>query len=354
MKRVVWIIAAACFACGGALAEPADEPQPHPAPHHRKSIVARVAHPAQVVEAPRQTLLDPPPGMGDSAAPAIEPRPHPAPHHRRLNEGARTPVAHPEHVVDAPRLALPDPSPELLPVPERRMPERRTGDIAEPAPHPIAHRKYAEGAKSSTAHRVHTAHIVEAPRETLLDLPPESLSPQEQAVGEIADQNGDRTFLMVDKSLGRILLFEDGKPVFMGNALTGESTADRLPPNELKEDFNKLDALQYKVTPAGRYTVTRGYDAEYGGPLLDITEIKGKDWGIAIHQVYLGIPAEHRAERLRSTRFDDKNITFGCINVTPDAIKLLLRELPKTGSTALYVLPRDATSTIAFFAQHNS
>jgi hypothetical protein len=240
---------------------------------------------------------------------------------------------------------------------------------AEPPPHHASHRithavsAEAVGAPLGTApgappgHHVHHARrraAQEMPDEVLHPLPLDALSDREESVSEIADENGDKRFLMVDKSLGRILLFEDGKPVFMGRALTGESTADNLPPNELKEKFDNLDALQYKVTPAGRFTVVRGYDNEYGGPLLDVKEIKGKDWGIAIHQVYLGIPAEHRAERLKSPRDDDKNITYGCINVTRNTIKLLLRELPETGATALYVLPRDEPNTDAYFTPHNS
>ena len=158
---------------------------------------------------------------------------------------------------------------------------------------------------------------------------------------------------MVDKALGRIILFENDKPVFSGSALTGESTADRLPPGALHEKFSKLTALDTKVTPAGRYTVTRGHDSDYG-PLLDINEIQGKDWGIAIHQVYLGTPSERRAERLQSPNDQDKHITFGCINVTPEAIRFLMKELPRKRATPLYILPLDETSTAAYFSPHSS
>jgi L,D-transpeptidase catalytic domain len=194
---------------------------------------------------------------------------------------------------------------------------------------------------------------VEDQRPGLTSLPASELSAQELRVSQIAAQNGDQTFLMVDKSLGKIILFEYGQPVFKGQALTGESTADRLPPTELTEKFAKLDALDTKITPAGRFTVARGFDKEYG-PLFDIKEIKGKDWAIAIHQVYLGIPSEHRAARLQSPRYDDKNITFGCINVAPTTIQLLLQELPEKGTTVLYVLPRDETKTASYLAAHNS
>jgi hypothetical protein len=193
----------------------------------------------------------------------------------------------------------------------------------------------------------------EPPPGHLPELSPDVLSPQELRVRNIALMNGDRMFLMVDKGMGKILLFEDGKLVFMGNALTGESYADRLLPAELSETMDSLNALDTKITPAGRFTVTHGYNKDYG-PLLDVNQIKGKDWGIAIHQVYLGIPSEHRASRLQSPREADKNITFGCINVAPDAIHLLLRELPDHEPSALYVLPRDETQTVAFFAPRNS
>jgi hypothetical protein len=184
-------------------------------------------------------------------------------------------------------------------------------------------------------------------------LPPDALTTQEHDVGKLAVRNGDDKFLMVDKSLGKILLWEGGKPVFIGNALTGASYSDRLPTNEMKEAFAKLDALDTKVTPAGRFTVARGFEKGYG-PLFDIKEIQGKDWAIAIHKVFLGFPWEHRATRLESSRYDDKNITFGCINVTPETMELLLRELPENAATPLYVLPRDETKTAAFFAPPSS
>jgi hypothetical protein len=59
---------------------------------------------------------------------------------------------------------------------------------------------------------------------------PAVLSDQEERVGQIAVENGDQIFVMVDKARGKIILFENGKPVFSSAALTGESMADRLPP----------------------------------------------------------------------------------------------------------------------------
>lgn len=184
-------------------------------------------------------------------------------------------------------------------------------------------------------------------------LAPDTLTRQEIRVSHIAAMNGDKTYLMVDKAVGRILLFENGQPVYFSNALTGASTGDNLPPNAQSETFDQLESLADKVTPAGRFTVSRHFDKEYG-PLFDINEIKGADWGIAIHQVYLGIPAEHRDVRLQSPYITDKNVTFGCINVSHDAVQVLVRELPENRPTPLYVLPRDPSQTGTYFVAHTS
>ena len=180
-----------------------------------------------------------------------------------------------------------------------------------------------------------------------------ALSDQEQQVSEIAAGRGDRDYLMIDKSRGQIILFREGRPVLSGPALTGESPLDRLPPGVLAKKFTRHAPLNEKVTPAGRFTVSRGHDRELG-PTFDINEIDGKDWGLAIHQVYLGTPSEHRGERLRSTTEADNHITFGCINVTPDMMRRLMSDLPNKRSTPLYILPRDTDRTAAFFGSRHS
>jgi len=184
------------------------------------------------------------------------------------------------------------------------------------------------------------------------EAPPE-LSYQETQVARRAVDNGDQTFVMVDKARGLIILFEHGQAVFGGAALTGENDADNLPKDALTEKIARMNALRYKVTPAGRFTLSRGYEKDYG-TLLDVNEIQGPDWGIAIHKVYLGTPSEHRDARLRSPAAEDKHITFGCINVAADTMRYLLRELPMKQTTPLYVLPRDAAMTMAWFTPRQS
>jgi len=205
----------------------------------------------------------------------------------------------------------------------------------------------------------HVAHVRRAVRKVVAvpgDPAPDSdsaLTDQEEVVSQLAEMKGDRDYLMVDKTHGKIILFENNEPVFAGPALTGESTADNLPPGALHEKFDKLIALDTKVTPAGRYTVSRSHDDDLG-TVLDINEIHGTDWGIAIHRVYLGTPSEHREQRIESPNAQDKHITFGCINVTPDAIAFLLKKLPEKSATPLYILPEDDSKTVAYFAPRTS
>jgi hypothetical protein len=79
--------------------------------------------------------------------------------------------------------------------------------------------------------------------------PGPKLSDQQRAVSAIAIQNGDRRFLMLDKSRGELLLFVDGQPVFQGAALVGESRADDIPPYLFTKPFSVPAKLSEKVTP---------------------------------------------------------------------------------------------------------
>ncbi len=128
----------------------------------------------------------------------------------------------------------------------------------------------------SAAHRSAILVKGDPQRRSLAQLPSDILSSQERQVSEIAVQKGDLDFVMVDKRLGKVLLFESGKPVFSGAALTGESTLDRLPPGSLSMYSTKMVGLKYKVTPAGRFTLTRDYDSAYAS-LFNIKELEGKD-----------------------------------------------------------------------------
>ena len=145
---------------------------------------------------------------------------------------------------------------------------------------------------------------------------------------------------MLDKAHGTITVFERGNPTFSGAALTGENPADYLAPDAIGKTFAEQNGYKYKVTPAGRYTVSVGFDPAYG-ETLDINEIQGVDWDIAIHKVWLGAPSEHRDPRLRSSSDQDKHITYGCIDVFLPTMAQIMRRRPDQEQTPIYILPED-------------
>jgi L,D-transpeptidase catalytic domain len=174
------------------------------------------------------------------------------------------------------------------------------------------------------------------------------LSSEARRVSQMAERNGDRDYLMLDKARGKIFVFQNNRPTFSGAALTGEYPVDYLAPDATQKTFKESEGLKYKVTPAGRYTVSVGFDPAYGDT-LDVNEVQGKDWDIAIHKVWLGAPSEHRDARLRSPGTQDKHITYGCIDVDGATMKGLMDRLPDDEATPLYILPQDESLIIKFF-----
>jgi hypothetical protein len=179
------------------------------------------------------------------------------------------------------------------------------------------------------------------------------LSPEALRVSQIAERNGDRDYLMLDKAHGKIIAFQQGRPTFTGAALTGENPSDYLAPDAFTKRFSEQKGLRYKITPAGRYTVSVGFDPHYG-QTLDVNEVQGADWDIAIHRVWLGAPSEHRDLRLLSSRVDDKHITYGCIDVDGPTMQALLDRAPSADRTVLYILPQDESLVSRFFLPHEA
>jgi hypothetical protein len=171
-------------------------------------------------------------------------------------------------------------------------------------------------------------------------------------VSRIANRNGDQDFLIIDKVNGRIITFEHGMPTFSGAALTGENLTDVIPQDAFSKSFSETRGLKYKVTPAGRFTVSSGFDPAYG-ETLDVNEVQGKDWDVSIHRVWLGAPAEHRDMRLRTSTGQDKHITYGCIDVDAETMRQLLRHLPHQAKIPLYILPVDEHLIATLFTPHD-
>jgi hypothetical protein len=174
------------------------------------------------------------------------------------------------------------------------------------------------------------------------------LSAAAKQVSQLADRNGDQNFLMIDKAQGKIIVFQRGQATFSGAALTGENPADHMPDDAWGKPFSALRDVKYKITPAGRYTVSSGYDRAYG-TTLDVNEVQGEDWDIAIHRVWLGAPREHRDVRLTTQGGQDKHITYGCIDVDSATMQELLRRVPNEKKIPLYILPADESLTSKIF-----
>jgi L,D-transpeptidase catalytic domain len=170
------------------------------------------------------------------------------------------------------------------------------------------------------------------------------LSDAELRVSEVAARNGDRNYLMVDKSRGKLIQFANGVPVFVSPALTGASLADRIPADAYTKTFAEQYDTRFRVTPAGRFTVSHGFDRVVGAT-LDINEIKGRDWSIAIHSA----GSASRYARLRSSLDEDKHITEGCVNVDADTMRRLATLPARHGRIPLYILPMDEHLITQFF-----
>jgi len=173
------------------------------------------------------------------------------------------------------------------------------------------------------------------------------VSPSVRRVSLVAEEYGDRFFLVVDKVHGKIALFENGEPVFVADALTGQNTADYMPADATSKTYAQQVGVKYKVTPAGRFTVSVGFDDKYG-ELLDINEMQGSDWALAIHQVALR-NSQRRDQRLRSSNDDDKHITDGCVDVDLSTIRHLISVLGRRANVPIYILPMNEMLFPRFF-----
>lgn len=84
-------------------------------------------------------------------------------------------------------------------------------------------------------------------------------------------------------------------------------------------------ALVGQDTPVGQFELTHAQTdlPGYGGDILMFHEDETSVYGI--HRRWDLIPAQHRAQRLRSNRsIDRRAVTNGCINVEPEVYDLLL------------------------------
>jgi hypothetical protein len=78
------------------------------------------------------------------------------------------------------------------------------------------------------------------------------------------------------------------------------------------------------VTPLGEYQLVQRFteQAGYDGDVLQFHETEEQVY--SIHRVWLLRPEQKRLQRLASKKVNDRLITSGCINVSPDVYEQLI------------------------------
>lgn len=158
-------------------------------------------------------------------------------------------------------------------------------------------------------------------------------------VGDFAHQvlhsgnAGGRAFAVVDKSAGRIWVFDSqGRPVADGPALVGQARGDRSPADIGTRPLSRIRPHE-KVTAAGRYVTEPGRN-------LQDEDIVWLDYdsALSMHRVRQ-VPGERRPQRLQTANTHDKRISFGCINLVPEFYDAHIDPLFARQSGVVYVLP---------------
>lgn len=149
----------------------------------------------------------------------------------------------------------------------------------------------------------------------------------------------DTAYIMVDKPTATMFVIDKNNklagtlPVLVGQT-KGEA------PN--MSDPNS-DRAEHATTPAGKYHIGEG---ELDEDLLK--QYKGRIYSIygshnlAVHMAYPGEYAKRMAALNSPKQGNNRNLSWGCINVTPDSFDKLIKPYFMENMT-LYVLPDDYT-----------
>ena len=172
------------------------------------------------------------------------------------------------------------------------------------------------------------------------------LSPNAKRVADwIAAQNRPSDVSqIVDPATGVLYVMKGGKVVADSTALFGKAGVASI--QHLENKFGGRSAWYdqdhtpeaNKITPAGRYSLEKEDDSDYGTRL-----VFNQSLGVAfaIHRLYLGDPKERRQQRLDSATTSDNAITYGCVNVSNDFYDNTLAKFDYSGGAFAYLLPSD-------------
>ncbi|MBE7940149.1 MULTISPECIES: L,D-transpeptidase [Ramlibacter] len=145
---------------------------------------------------------------------------------------------------------------------------------------------------------------------------------------------GGLPFVIIDKRNSQVQVY-DGAGELRGAspALVGTARGDAVEPGIGLRPIASIRPEE-RVTPAGRFRAVMGR-----GPKGEDILWVDYDQALALHRVVTNVPAEHRLERLRSPRPQDRRITYGCINVPVRFFEQVVQPVFAPQGGIVYILP---------------
>jgi hypothetical protein len=160
------------------------------------------------------------------------------------------------------------------------------------------------------------------------------------AVKEVANwsffthDNEGRAVVILDKHNATVYAFDPkGHLIDSAPALLGLTVGDDTPEGVGDKPLSDIPEDQ-RTTPAGRFVARPGHD-DTG---VDVVWVD-YDAAVAMHRVITTFPAQHRPERLRSPRPEDRRISWGCINLPIPFYEQVLSPTVRKIGAVVYILP---------------
>lgn len=145
-------------------------------------------------------------------------------------------------------------------------------------------------------------------------------------------------FAVIDKATAQVFVFgPDGELRGFAPVLIGLAHGDDSVPGIGDRELAKITPEE-RTTPAGRFLASYG-PAAGGKTVLWVDYATA----VSLHEVVTSDPKEQRIKRLTSPTPDDNRITYGCINVSKDFYKDVVRPTFRGTDGVFYILPETRT-----------
>lgn len=164
-----------------------------------------------------------------------------------------------------------------------------------------------------------------------------------------AADNGNRSFVIVDKRRAQIYVFETGgRLVGTSPVLLGYAAGDRSVEGIGDRPIEQVQPHE-RTTPAGRFQSAPGRNT-----LNEDVVWVDYHAAVSMHRVRATNPAERRLERLATKTAADNRISWGCINVPVTFFDQTVWPHIGKGRGIVYVLPEQEPLTAFFPAAQQS